>query len=85
MSPRRHTHCIEHLCRETDAPTFARLGFTTITTAEPATAPATVRMTHGGVDDAIVTSLVDLRLNGKRVTTRIVEVNCDLAAPEVML
>ena len=78
-------HGIELVCLNTDAPTFVGLGFQTITTAEPANAPATVRMTHAGVDDAIVTSLVDLRLNGKRFTARIVEVNCDLAAQEVML
>jgi len=42
-------------------------------------------MMHPGVGDGIVTGLVDLRLNGKRFTARIVEVNCDLAAQEVML
>ena len=85
MSHQSHTHFIELQCPPTDAPTFAELGFQTITTAEPANALTTVRMTHGGVDDAIVTSLVDLRLNGKRFTARIVEVSCDLATQEVML
>ena len=81
-----HTeHCIELLCRATDASMFARLGFQTMTTAEPANASATVKMTHAGVDDAIVTSLVELRLNGKRFIARIVEMNCDLVAQEVML
>ena len=85
MSPRRHTHCIELLCRETDAPTFARLGFTTITTTEPVNASATVRMTHPGVDDAIVTNLVDLRLQGERFTARIVEMEPSLTTTEVTL
>jgi len=78
-------HGIELVCLNTDAPTFARLGFQTMATAEPANAPATVRMMHPGVGDVIVTGLVDLRLNGKRFTARLVEVNCDLTAQEVML
>jgi len=85
MSPRSHTHCIELLCRQAEAPTFARLGFQTMATAEPANAPATVRMTHPVVNDAIVTSLVDLRLNGRLFTARIVEMNCELTVQEVML
>jgi hypothetical protein len=78
-------HCIELLCRTSDAPTFARLGFTTITTIEPVNASATVQMTRPGVDDAIVTSLLELRLQGKRFNARIVELNCDLIAEEVTL
>jgi len=78
-------HGVELLCRKTNALTFARLGFTMVTTAEPVNAPANIKMTRPGVDDAIVTSLVDLRLNGKRFIARIVGMNCDLAAQEVML
>ena len=78
-------HCIELLCHRTDAPTFARLGFTMTRTAGPASAPATVLMTRPGVDDAIVTRLVELRLQGGRFNARIVERNCDLIAQAVTL
>jgi hypothetical protein len=80
-----HTeYCIELLCRAADIRTFARLGFQTITTtAEPATASAPVRLARLGVDDAIVTSLVDLRLQGQRFAARIVEIDVPVIPAEV--
>ena len=80
-----HTeYCVELLCRATDVSTFARLGFqTTTTTAEPATASAPVQMVRPGVDDAIVSSLVELRMQGERFTARIVEMDLAVIAAEV--
>jgi hypothetical protein len=78
-------YCIELSCRKTDAFTFARLGFTPTATTEPANALETARMRHPDLGDAIVTTLVALRIQGKRFTARIVEMNCPLVAQEVML
>lgn len=80
-----HTeYCIELLCRAADIRTFAQLGFQTITTAaERATASAPVKMVRPGVDDAIVTSLVELRLQGEQFTARIVEMDLAVIPVEV--
>ena len=67
-------YCIEVTCRRSEVPTFARLGFQTMVSAEPANASAVATMTHSGVDDGIVSSVVDLRLQGKRFSARIVEI-----------
>jgi hypothetical protein len=76
---------IELHCLKADASTFARLGFTMTRTAEPASASAPMHMTRPGVDDAIVTGLVELRIQGKRFAARIVEMNCESIAQEVTL
>jgi len=76
-------YCMELVCRQADVPLFARLGFELRHTAEPVNRPAAVQMTHPGVNDVIVTEVLDLRLQGVRFTARIVEVNRVQVAQEV--
>jgi len=62
---------IEVHCHQADAPTFARLGFTTAT-AEPGESSAGLKMSHPGVDDTVVATLLALGFQGKAFTAHVI-------------